>query len=248
MQPRMSQLFKRKPIADLLVDEGDSSKSLKRVLGAGDLISEVALAVEMGADATDIGRTIHPHPTLGESVAEATVGKWFKKAGDKWAGSITAMQGESAFTDITIEGEKVTAVATMATPNGNIEVWYTLILKGDRIEAHGAVLAHGADLQPLAVARADLAHRHGREERDRGLETAPVVDDDVQRPGDGARERLAETPQQVLDRQRQRESVTSPAPFERQRRKKLSERGARPKRDQCDRATDDDEDGRRAPE
>jgi len=39
--------------------------------GAGDLISEVALAVEMGADAVDIGRTIHPHPTLGESVGMA---------------------------------------------------------------------------------------------------------------------------------------------------------------------------------
>jgi dihydrolipoamide dehydrogenase len=36
--------------------------------GAGDLISEIALAVEMGADATDIGKTIHPHPTLSESV------------------------------------------------------------------------------------------------------------------------------------------------------------------------------------
>ena len=40
-------------------------------LGAGDLISEVCLAVEMGADATDIGKTIHPHPTLGESVGMA---------------------------------------------------------------------------------------------------------------------------------------------------------------------------------
>jgi dihydrolipoamide dehydrogenase len=39
--------------------------------GAGDLISEVALAVEMGADATDIGKTIHPHPTLSESVGFA---------------------------------------------------------------------------------------------------------------------------------------------------------------------------------
>ncbi|MFC5427653.1 dihydrolipoyl dehydrogenase [Paraburkholderia denitrificans] len=40
-------------------------------LNAGDLISEVCLAVEMGADATDIGRTIHPHPTLGESIGMA---------------------------------------------------------------------------------------------------------------------------------------------------------------------------------
>jgi dihydrolipoamide dehydrogenase len=38
---------------------------------AGDLISEIALAVEMGADAVDIGKTIHPHPTLGESVGMA---------------------------------------------------------------------------------------------------------------------------------------------------------------------------------
>ncbi len=39
--------------------------------GAGDLISELALAVEMGADATDIGSTIHPHPTTSESVGMA---------------------------------------------------------------------------------------------------------------------------------------------------------------------------------
>jgi len=40
-------------------------------LGAGDLISEIALAVEMGSDATDIGKTIHPHPTTAESVGMA---------------------------------------------------------------------------------------------------------------------------------------------------------------------------------
>jgi dihydrolipoamide dehydrogenase len=39
--------------------------------GAGDLISEVALAIEMGADAADIGLTVHPHPTLSETVAMA---------------------------------------------------------------------------------------------------------------------------------------------------------------------------------
>lgn len=49
-----------------------------RVLGggivgqhAGDLIAEVALAIEMGSDAEDIGLTIHPHPTLSETVAMA---------------------------------------------------------------------------------------------------------------------------------------------------------------------------------
>ena len=38
---------------------------------AGDIISEVMLAIEMGADAEDIGLTMHPHPTLGETVAAA---------------------------------------------------------------------------------------------------------------------------------------------------------------------------------
>ncbi len=50
----------------------------QRVLGggivgthAGDMIGEVALAIEMGADEVDIGKTIHPHPTLGESIGMA---------------------------------------------------------------------------------------------------------------------------------------------------------------------------------
>ena len=54
------------------------SEETHRIIGAGivgtdagNLISELALAIEMGADAVDIGRTIHPHPTLGESVGMA---------------------------------------------------------------------------------------------------------------------------------------------------------------------------------
>jgi dihydrolipoamide dehydrogenase len=50
----------------------------RRVIGcgivgpsAGDLIAEAALAIEMGADAADIGLTIHPHPTLSETIAMA---------------------------------------------------------------------------------------------------------------------------------------------------------------------------------
>ena len=49
-----------------------------RVIGGGivgtnasDLIGEICLAIEMGADATDIGKTIHPHPTLSESIGMA---------------------------------------------------------------------------------------------------------------------------------------------------------------------------------
>jgi hypothetical protein len=35
------------------------------------MIGEIALAIEMGADALDIGKTIHPHPTLGETIGMA---------------------------------------------------------------------------------------------------------------------------------------------------------------------------------
>ncbi|MDP3874597.1 MAG: dihydrolipoyl dehydrogenase [Methyloversatilis sp.] len=40
-------------------------------VSAGDMIGEITLAIEMGADAVDIGHTIHPHPTLGESIGLA---------------------------------------------------------------------------------------------------------------------------------------------------------------------------------
>jgi dihydrolipoamide dehydrogenase len=40
-------------------------------VSAGEMIGELALAIEMGADAMDIGKTIHPHPTLGESIGMA---------------------------------------------------------------------------------------------------------------------------------------------------------------------------------
>jgi dihydrolipoamide dehydrogenase len=55
-----------------------SAEGGHRILGggivgthAGDMIGEVALAIEMGADAVDIGKTIHPHPTWGESIGLA---------------------------------------------------------------------------------------------------------------------------------------------------------------------------------
>lgn len=54
------------------------SAETQRIIGgaivgpnAGDMIGEIALAIEMGADAIDIGKTIHPHPTLGETVGLA---------------------------------------------------------------------------------------------------------------------------------------------------------------------------------
>ena len=57
-------------ITKLLFDPEDDRVIGACIVGtnAGDLISEVALAIEMGADAVDLGHTIHPHPTLSETV------------------------------------------------------------------------------------------------------------------------------------------------------------------------------------
>ncbi|WP_022980097.1 dihydrolipoyl dehydrogenase [Ideonella sp. B508-1] len=62
----------------LLFDDSPEAHGHGRILGggivgthAGDMIGEIALAIEMGADAVDIGATIHPHPTLGESLGMA---------------------------------------------------------------------------------------------------------------------------------------------------------------------------------
>ena len=62
----------------LLFDDSPEVHGHGKILGggmvgthAGDMIGEIALAIEMGADAVDIGKTIHPHPTLGESIGMA---------------------------------------------------------------------------------------------------------------------------------------------------------------------------------
>ena len=62
----------------LLFDDSEAAHGHGKILGggmvgthAGDMIGEIALAIEMGADAVDIGKTIHPHPTLGESIGMA---------------------------------------------------------------------------------------------------------------------------------------------------------------------------------
>ncbi len=62
----------------LLFDDSPEAHGHGKIVGggivgthAGDMIGELALAIEMGADAVDIGKTIHPHPTLGESLGLA---------------------------------------------------------------------------------------------------------------------------------------------------------------------------------
>ena len=65
-------------VTKLLFDDSPEAHGHGKILGggmvgthAGDMIGEIALAIEMGADAVDIGKKIHPHPTLGESIGMA---------------------------------------------------------------------------------------------------------------------------------------------------------------------------------
>ncbi|MFS4439158.1 dihydrolipoyl dehydrogenase [Paracoccaceae bacterium GXU_MW_L88] len=67
---RSLSLGRSEGITKLIFDETDQRVIGAAIVGpnAGDLIAEVALAIEMGADAVDLGHTIHPHPTLSETV------------------------------------------------------------------------------------------------------------------------------------------------------------------------------------
>ena len=67
---RSLSLGRDEGITKVIFDEADDRVIGAGIVGpnAGDLIAEVALAIEMGADATDLGQTIHPHPTLSETV------------------------------------------------------------------------------------------------------------------------------------------------------------------------------------
>jgi dihydrolipoamide dehydrogenase len=70
---RSLTLGRSEGLTKVLFDEGSGRAIGCGIVGpsAGDLIAEAALAIEMGADAADIGLTIHPHPTLSETVALA---------------------------------------------------------------------------------------------------------------------------------------------------------------------------------
>ena len=67
---RSLSLGRSEGITKLVFDEADDRVIGAAIVGpnAGDLIAEVARALEMGADAVDLGHTIHPHPTLSETV------------------------------------------------------------------------------------------------------------------------------------------------------------------------------------
>ena len=65
-------------VTKLLFDDSPEAHGHGKILSGGmvgthavDMTGEIALAIQMGADAVDIGKTIHPHPTLGESIGMA---------------------------------------------------------------------------------------------------------------------------------------------------------------------------------
>ena len=73
-QPILAHKAVHEGLTKVLFDEAS-----ERIIGcgivgpsAGDLVAEAALAIEMGADNADIGLTIHPHPTLAETIGMAT--------------------------------------------------------------------------------------------------------------------------------------------------------------------------------
>lgn len=70
---RALSLGRDEGVTKLIFDEATDRVIGAGIVGvnAGDLIAEVALAIEMGANASDIGLTVHPHPTLSETVAMA---------------------------------------------------------------------------------------------------------------------------------------------------------------------------------
>lgn len=87
----VAELVEGEVIGFILAEEYERSRHVKEMdvapaymrggvgTHAGDTVGEIALAIEMGADAVDIGKTIHPHPTLGESIgmaAEAAHGSY----------------------------------------------------------------------------------------------------------------------------------------------------------------------------
>ena len=104
--------------------------------GAGDLISELALAVEMGADATDIGKTIHPHPTLGESVGMA------------------AELFEGVCTDLPPQRKKAEALDRVRLAGGGVEDELHRCRSGEQLVPRLPHLAEaaGAELADQAVA------------------------------------------------------------------------------------------------
>ena len=79
---RALSLGRSEGLTKLIIDPADGRVIGAGIVGpgAGDLIAEVALAIEMGCDAEDIALTIHPHPTLSETVAMAA---------EMWSGTIT---------------------------------------------------------------------------------------------------------------------------------------------------------------
>jgi hypothetical protein len=90
-----------------------------------------------------------PKPDTTKKAAATHVGNWrgaattdqgaqevwasIKKDGDKYIGMTGSQMGETAMYDVKVSGDTLSAGATMSTPNGNFDLWYSLLLKGDTL-------------------------------------------------------------------------------------------------------------------
>jgi hypothetical protein len=88
-----------------------------------------------------------PKPDTTKKAAASHVGNWrgsattdqgaqevwasITKEGEKYVGKTGSQMGETALYDVSVKGDTLSAGATMQTPNGNFDLWYTLLLKGD---------------------------------------------------------------------------------------------------------------------
>lgn len=130
------------------------------------LASGLALLVAAGssasAQATDT--------TKAKPAAATIVGKWtgavespngamemtavIKKDSTGYAGTMSSQQGEMALYDITVDGENVSAGATMNMQGTNIDLWYTFVLKGDTMTGSIAANFQGQSMSfPLVLRR-----------------------------------------------------------------------------------------------
>jgi hypothetical protein len=112
------------------------------------LLTIAGLALLTGSTALAQGEPPKPDTTK-KAAATSHVGNWrgaattdqgaqevwasITKDGDKFAGKTGSQMGETALYDVKVSGDTLSAGATMSTPNGNFDLWYTLLLKGDTL-------------------------------------------------------------------------------------------------------------------
>lgn len=112
-------------------------------------LSALATALFLASATTAAAQGEAPKPDSAKAAA-THIGKWSgsvsteqgsqevwatikKEADGKYSGTAGSQMGETPLYDIKITGDTLVAGATLSTPNGNFELWYSLLLKGDTL-------------------------------------------------------------------------------------------------------------------